>query len=384
MMSPTFLPAIPRAITVAQQGGLQLTTLSYLGSLFTTVTPQSLDETLDFLQESAAKHGTNFSIHLDVTDLRTTHDIVALLDAGAGKVFVSFQQLKELDSVKNIDPERLALRITEDRSETKEAIVEAIGDTAVDLYFHSIKDVPLIQEFLRLYGENRPAVYVSLATDAATSAAKATYLSLIQSSAIPIIPAAILSVEKELAPDSIPVASLLCVETDRPDGLIPTIVTNEGGIALGLVYSSSESLQESLRTGRGVYQSRKRGLWYKGESSGDIQQLVSISLDCDSDCLAFIVRQQGRGRAHAVNLMQALADHFQDSATWCKQPASASTRVLRSYKRHCKLEKFLRLKVLILLDCLRPRIFCEPRSWRRLRNCARPKQKRKWHLRQLI
>jgi phosphoribosyl-ATP pyrophosphohydrolase/phosphoribosyl-AMP cyclohydrolase/histidinol dehydrogenase len=86
--------------------------------------------------------------------------------------------------------------------------------------------------------------------------------------------------------------------SDRPDGLFTTLVTDERGIALGLVYSSEESVAESLKTGRGVYQSRKRGLWYKGESSGDIQELVSVSLDCDSDCLQFVVRQKGRGFCH--------------------------------------------------------------------------------------
>ncbi len=84
--------------------------------------------------------------------------------------------------------------------------------------------------------------------------------------------------------------------TDRPDKLVPTIVTDERGIALGLVYSSQESLAESLRTGHGVYQSRKRGLWYKGATSGNTQELVKISLDCDQDCLKFVVRQNGSGQ----------------------------------------------------------------------------------------
>ena len=72
-------------------------------------------------------------------------------------------------------------------------------------------------------------------------------------------------------------------------------MTDERDVALGLVYSSKESVSETLRTGRGVYQSRKRGLWYKGETSGDVQELVNITLDCDRDCLKFVVRQLGRG-----------------------------------------------------------------------------------------
>jgi phosphoribosyl-ATP pyrophosphohydrolase/phosphoribosyl-AMP cyclohydrolase/histidinol dehydrogenase len=72
---------------------------------------------------------------------------------------------------------------------------------------------------------------------------------------------------------------------------------------LGLVYSSVESVVESMRTGRGVYMSRKRGLWYKGDSSGDVQELVKISLDCDGDCLQFIVRQKGKGTCFLLMLL---------------------------------------------------------------------------------
>lgn len=53
-------------------------------------------------------------------------------------------------------------------------------------------------------------------------------------------------------------------------------------------------MNEALRTQTGVYQSRKRGLWYKGATSGDTQELVRISLDCDNDALKFVVKQKGR------------------------------------------------------------------------------------------
>ena len=49
-----------------------------------------------------------------------------------------------------------------------------------------------------------------------------------------------------------------CSRTDRPDGLIATIVSDEHGKALGLVYSSKESIVEAIRCGRGVYYSRSR------------------------------------------------------------------------------------------------------------------------------
>ena len=49
-----------------------------------------------------------------------------------------------------------------------------------------------------------------------------------------------------------------CARTDRPDGLLATIVADEHGKALGLVYSSKESIVEAIRCGRGVYYSRSR------------------------------------------------------------------------------------------------------------------------------
>ena len=89
------------------------------------------------------------------------------------------------------------------------------------------------------------------------------------------------------------------VRSDRPDGLIPTVVVNEQRQSLGLVYSSAESISEAVRTGRGVYYSRsRRGLWVKGETSGAIQELIGIAVDCDADALQFTVRQFGSGFCH--------------------------------------------------------------------------------------
>lgn len=86
--------------------------------------------------------------------------------------------------------------------------------------------------------------------------------------------------------------------SDRPDGLWPTVVRDERGLSLGLAWSDAESLREALETGAGVYRSRRRGLWRKGESSGDRQVLVCVEADCDRDALAFTVRQEGTGFCH--------------------------------------------------------------------------------------
>ena len=93
-----------------------------------------------------------------------------------------------------------------------------------------------------------------------------------------------------------------CVSTvmnsDRPDGLWPTVVCDERGTALGLVYSDDESLRDAIDNRRGTYHSRSRGLWVKGATSGNTQELLRVDVDCDRDALRFIVRQQGAGFCH--------------------------------------------------------------------------------------
>ena len=86
--------------------------------------------------------------------------------------------------------------------------------------------------------------------------------------------------------------------SDRPDGLWPTVVADELGVALGLAWSSIDSLRRAVEERRGVYHSRSRGLWLKGESSGATQELLRVDLDCDRDALRFTVRQSGGGFCH--------------------------------------------------------------------------------------
>ena len=86
--------------------------------------------------------------------------------------------------------------------------------------------------------------------------------------------------------------------SDRPDGLWPTVVVDELGVALGLAYSSADSLRAAIEQRRGVYHSRSRGLWIKGETSGSTQELLRVDLDCDRDALRFTVRQGGEGFCH--------------------------------------------------------------------------------------
>jgi phosphoribosyl-ATP pyrophosphohydrolase/phosphoribosyl-AMP cyclohydrolase/histidinol dehydrogenase len=287
IMAPTLLAAIDLPTYSQSTRGLDAQALTFVGAVFTRVTDDAVDQTLSHLQKSVGR----FSNYLRVDSLTSTNDIISLLDAGAAKVFVTRTQLDELKTL-NIDQDRLVLCLP---GNSREEIIEAIAGTQVDIYSHQVEDVSLLEAWLKEYGTDRPNVFASFAKPNLDE-----ILTIAKLSAIPIIPAEALTVDVQKEPNSISVAKLVMANatSDRPDGLYTTLVTDERGVALGLVYSSEESVAESLRTGRGVYQSRKRGLWYKGESSGDIQELVSMSLDCDSDCLQFVVRQKGRGFCH--------------------------------------------------------------------------------------
>jgi phosphoribosyl-AMP cyclohydrolase len=77
-------------------------------------------------------------------------------------------------------------------------------------------------------------------------------------------------------------------------GLIPAIAQSREGEVLMLAWMNAESLAETLRTGRVVYWSRSRGaLWRKGDTSGHVQTLVELRVDCDRDCLLLVVDQVG-------------------------------------------------------------------------------------------
>jgi len=88
------------------------------------------------------------------------------------------------------------------------------------------------------------------------------------------------------------------LESDRPDGLWPTVVVDPSGVALGLAWSNAQSVRTAVERRAGVYHSRKRGLWIKGETSGATQELLRIDADCDRDVLRFTVRQRGEGFCH--------------------------------------------------------------------------------------
>ena len=79
------------------------------------------------------------------------------------------------------------------------------------------------------------------------------------------------------------------------NGLIPAIVQDhETGEVLTLAYMNRESLEITLREKRTCFWSRsRRELWRKGETSGNVQHVVSITADCDRDALVVRVKKEG-------------------------------------------------------------------------------------------
>ena len=78
-------------------------------------------------------------------------------------------------------------------------------------------------------------------------------------------------------------------------GLIPAIAQDaETHEVLMLAWMSAESIARSLETGKVAYWSRSRqAFWVKGETSGHVQKLVEMRVDCDRDCLLVLVDQTG-------------------------------------------------------------------------------------------
>ncbi|MEB3436891.1 phosphoribosyl-AMP cyclohydrolase [Pseudomonas sp. A2] len=81
----------------------------------------------------------------------------------------------------------------------------------------------------------------------------------------------------------------------NPQGLIPAITQqHDSGEVLMLAWMNEKALLETLETRRACYWSRSRGcLWRKGESSGHVQHVHDVRLDCDGDALLLLVDQAG-------------------------------------------------------------------------------------------
>ena len=111
------------------------------------------------------------------------------------------------------------------------------------------------------------------------------------------------------------------------DGLVPAIAQDwRTGEVLMLAWMNRDALELSVAENRAVYWSRSRqALWRKGESSGHIQHLKSLHLDCDGDTVLLKVEQVGgiachTGRRHCF-FRQLQGNKWRDVETVIRDPA---------------------------------------------------------------
>jgi phosphoribosyl-ATP pyrophosphohydrolase/phosphoribosyl-AMP cyclohydrolase/histidinol dehydrogenase len=288
-----------------ERRGLGYKQLCYLDRVQAKVT----NETVECALRVIPKHTAHFTVYVDAITLDKLDDIISLLNCGAQRVFVTWEQIK-LIKEQNLLEDLGRLIVSYDHQactgipqeqtlKIRDQIrwLDPSGDYDIGVHVHDAHEGNLLESMWRCSALGGfPPRYVSMTTNSWPK-----YLSTVAYGYIPIVPAADLTLDAEKDHDLIPAETLVttAIVSDRADGLYPTVVVDENNICLGLVYSSEKSVTAALQRGQGIYQSRKReGLWVKGETSGDTQELLSVGWDCDGDALIFKVRQKGKGFCH--------------------------------------------------------------------------------------
>ncbi|KAK4685508.1 hypothetical protein P7C73_g4637, partial [Tremellales sp. Uapishka_1] len=265
-MSAVFLPLLDATAAAL------IPSLSLIGPL---LIPATL---LRAIQPTLPPHA---SYYVQAED--SQEDLISLLDGGALKIVVNRSQLESLAG--QVPKERLILAISEEEVASSKDIIGSVSG----LYI-------VTDSFLTSKSLSLPSTEIFIQSSQPSSGRiKSTTSTL-------VIPTTLLTASATSTPTHLSISELFLtpIISDRPDGLFPTIVSsfNHSSTPLGMVYSSRESIAEAINTQKGVYQSRKHGLWRKGETSGSVQDLVSVKLDCDSDSLIFNVVQHGTGFCH--------------------------------------------------------------------------------------
>ena len=93
---------------------------------------------------------------------------------------------------------------------------------------------------------------------------------------------------------------MLIPDFEKGGGLVPAIAQDAAsGEVLMLAYMNKEAWEKTLETGEVHYFSRSRNaLWHKGGTSGHVQKVKSIRLDCDRDAVVILIEQVGGAACH--------------------------------------------------------------------------------------
>ncbi|KAF9394589.1 trifunctional histidinol dehydrogenase [Podila verticillata] len=232
--------------------------------------------------------------------------IHTLLDAGSDKVVLPFAAFASggIDSFSHIPQERLAVSVSPADFDNVNQLLSTVSafilnvDTSAES-LEAIKSVAkVVQSGLLPRGGIKRVIAAFSGNGPASTPGLLAISELGRLGVDTQLSSSVLSADHQEGKLNLGEAFMATIVSDRPDGLFPTVVVDEQGISLGLVYSSLESVVESFRTRKGVYFSRSRGLWHKGASSGSTQDLIKVHVDCDSDALQYTVHQHGTGFCH--------------------------------------------------------------------------------------
>lgn len=97
---------------------------------------------------------------------------------------------------------------------------------------------------------------------------------------------------------------MITLDFNKTNGLIPAIAQDyETGEVLMLAYMNQDAWEKTLATGKATYFSRSRQkLWIKGETSGNVQMVKEILVDCDDDTVLLKVEQIGKAACHTGHI----------------------------------------------------------------------------------
>jgi phosphoribosyl-ATP pyrophosphohydrolase/phosphoribosyl-AMP cyclohydrolase len=140
------------------------------------------------------------------------------------------------------------------------------------------------------------------------------------------------------------------VDFAKGNGLVTVVAQHaRTGAVLMVAHADREALERTIETGEMHYRSRSRGLWHKGDTSGNVQRVVSLSLDCDGD--AILARVEPAGPACHTGLISCFghialaADSFGALGEVIAERANDVTAD-QSYTRRLLEDRNLRLKKL--------------------------------------
>ncbi|KAI9730395.1 MAG: trifunctional histidinol dehydrogenase [Cirrosporium novae-zelandiae] len=280
-----------------QSNGLQLKQISYLSQVYASVSPKTVQNAYKLLDTCINEYGPRFQVFLNVTNLADAlDDVETFLELGCSRIIVTFAQLKELVSRnENIPSSRFVVSVdghnakepAKEVENTQGNINSIFGGKTTIGGLHIYNPGNFVNSAFKAYGFSGTPDIESARNG------REIVLDLESKNMLPLWGA------NELTTKEVSKLLLGSHGQDRTSPLYPTMVVNEHGVGLGLVYSTPESIDLALSTGTGVYYSRSRNeIWRKGATSGDTQELISINSNCNSDSLRFVVRQNGRGFCH--------------------------------------------------------------------------------------